>query len=83
MYGEQKKDVTLRCNYSVIGKIIDRFGNDIVINPVSDDEFEITETVAVGSTFFSWLFNYAGKIKIIAPEETKNDFLSLLNKFQE
>lgn len=81
MYGEQKKDVTLRCNYSVIGKVIDRFGNDIVINPVSDDEFEITETVAVGSTFFSWLFNYAGKIKIVAPEEVKADFMELINKF--
>ena len=81
MYGEHKKDVTLRCNYSVIGKVIDRFGNDIVINPVSEDEFEITETVAVGSTFFSWLFNYAGKIKIVAPEEVKADFMELINKF--
>lgn len=83
MYGEQKKNVTLRCNYSVIGKVIDRFGNDIVINPVSDDEFEITETVAVGSTFFSWLFNYAGKIKIVAPEEVKNDFMGQIYKFVE
>ena len=81
MYGEQKKDVTLRCNYSVIGKVIDRFGNDIVINPVSDDEFEITEAVAVGSTFFSWLFNYAGKIKIVAPVEVKANFMDLINKF--
>ena len=83
MYGEQKKDVTLRCAYSVIGKVIDRFGNDITINPVSDDEFEITETVAVGSTFFSWLFNYAGKIKIVAPEEVKAEFFALIKKFDE
>lgn len=81
MYGEQKKEVTLRCDYSVIGKVIDRFGNNIVINPVSNDEFEITETVAVGSTFFSWLFNYAGKIKIVSPEEVKNDFLSMIMAF--
>lgn len=83
MYGEQKKDVTLRCAYGVIGKVIDRFGNDITINPVSDDEFEITETVAVGSTFFSWLFNYAGKIKIVAPEEVKSEFFALIKKFDE
>ena len=83
MYGEHKKPVTLRCDYSVIGKVIDRFGSDITINPVSDEEFEITETVAVGSTFYSWLFNYAGKIKIVSPEEVKNEFMEQINKFIE
>lgn len=83
MYGEHKMPVTLRCDYSVIGKVIDRFGSDITINPVSDEEFEITETVAVGSTFFSWLFNYAGKIKIVSPEEVKNEFMEQINKFIE
>ena len=83
MYGEQKKDVTLRCHNSVIGKVIDRFGKSIVIEHLSDEEFEITETVAVGSTFYSWLFNYAGKIKIMAPEEVKKDFMNLIYKFTE
>lgn len=83
MYGEQKKDVTLRCDYSVIGKVIDCFGKDVIIKPVSEDEFEITEIVAVGSTFFSWLFNYAGKIRITAPEEVKADFMEHINKFVE
>ena len=83
MYGEEQKYVTLRCDYSVIGKVIDRFGNNIVINPVSDNEFEITETVSVGSTFYSWLFNYAGKIKIISPEEVKADFMEHIYKFIE
>ena len=81
MYGDSKKDVTLCCDYRIIGKVIDRFGSDIVINPISDNEFEITETVAVGSTFFSWLFNYAGKIKIVAPAEVKNEFMELISKF--
>jgi hypothetical protein len=81
MYGESKKDVTLRCNYNVIGKVIDRFGSGIKINSVTNDEFEITETVAVGSTFFSWLFNYSGNIRIVAPEEVKAEFMEQINKF--
>ncbi len=40
-----------QCFYSVIGKVIDRFGSDILITSVSDDKFEITETVMTGSTF--------------------------------
>ena len=42
MHGAQKQDVTMRCAYSVIDKVIDRFGEDIRIIPISDDEFEIT-----------------------------------------
>ncbi len=83
MYGEKKQDVTLRCAYSVIGKVIDRFGSDIQINPISDDEFEITETVMTGSTFYSWLFNYEGKIKIVSPAETVKEFRGMLRKFDE
>lgn len=83
MFGGQATDVTLRCDYSVIGKVIDRFGSDITICPVSDDAFEVTETVAVGTTFYSWLFNYGGKIKIVAPEEVKADFSELIKKFAE
>lgn len=83
MFGGQATDVTLRCDYSVIGKVIDRFGSDMTICPVSDDAFEITETVAVGTTFYSWLFNYGGKIKIVAPEEVKADFSELVKKFTE
>ncbi len=69
--------------YSVIGKAIDRFGRDIQITPISDDEFEITETVMTGSTFYSWLFNYEGKIKIVSPAETVEEFRGMLRKFDE
>ena len=81
MYGDEKRDVTLRCEYSVIGKVIDRFGEDITITPVGDDHFIITEPVMACSTFYSWVFNYAGKIKIIAPEDVKLEFDEMLHKF--
>ena len=82
MYGDEKKDVTLCCEYSVMNKVIDRYGEDIVITPGEDDEhFQITEQVMACSTFYSWVFNYGGKIKIVAPEEVKQEFDELLHKF--
>ena len=82
MYGDEKKDVTLCCEYSVMNKVIDRYGEDIVITPGEDDEhFQITEQVMACSTFYSWIFNYGGKIKIVAPEEVKQEFDELLHKF--
>ena len=82
MYGDERKDVTLCCDYSVMNKVIDRFGEDITITPGEDGEhFYLTESVMACSTFYSWVFNYGGKIKIVAPDDVKQAFDALLHKF--
>ena len=82
MYGDAPTDVTLSCTYDVMEKVIDRFGEDITIQPGEDEEhFLITEPVTACSTFYSWVFNYGGKIKIVAPEEVKQEFHELIQKF--
>ena len=82
MYGDATTDVTLSCTYDVMEKVINRFGEDILILPGEDDEhFQISEPVVACSTFYSWVFNYGGKIKIIAPEEAKQEFQDLIRKF--
>ena len=82
MYGDQTTDVTLACTYDVMEKVIDRFGEDIIIQPGEDDEhFLITESVTACSTFYSWVFNYGGKIKIVAPQDVKQEFGELIQKF--
>lgn len=82
MYGDEKQDVTLSCEYSVMSKVIDRFGEDIVIMPGEDEEhFTITESVMACSTFYSWIFNYGGRIRIIAPERVKGEFAELIHRF--
>ena len=82
MYGDETTDVTLSCTYDVMEKVIDRFGEDITIQPGEDEEhFHITEPVTACSTFYSWVFNYGGKIKIVAPETVKQEFVHLIQKF--
>lgn len=82
MYGDQMEQVTLRCRYEIINKVIDKFGESIEIKPIDDDFFEITENVMTGSTFYSWVFNYGGKILITSPESIKDEFRTLLSKFK-
>ena len=83
MYGDEQQAVTLRCTNDVMGRVIDKFGEDIDITPVDDGHFEITESIMVGSTFFSWLFNYGGKIRIVSPESVKQAFRDMLHSFDE
>lgn len=83
MYGDSEQAVTLRCDYEVMDSVINRFGEDIEIVSVDEQHFDITETVFTGSTFYSWLFNYCGKIRIIAPESAIEDFKKMLHAFDE
>ena len=82
MYDAEHATVELKCTADMMKVIIDRFGEDITIQPGEDEEhFHITEPVAACSTFYSWIFNYKGKIKIIAPEEVKQEFNDMLREF--
>ena len=63
----------------------DRFRALYVLNYLwentDEENFLITEPVTVCSTFYSWVFNYGGKIKIVAPEDVKQDSDALIHKF--
>lgn len=50
MFGEASEQVTLSCTYDVMDRIIDRFGEDIKINPKDDKCFEVMVEVSVLSS---------------------------------
>lgn len=81
MFGDREETVTLICEYSVIGKVFDKFGEGIPITQTDGSHFTVRQTVMVGTTFFSWVFNYAGKIRIIAPGSIKSEFRKMLRLF--
>ena len=81
MYGDREETVTLLCDNDIMGKVFDRFGEGIPITPVDDSRFTVTQTVMTGTTFFSWVFNYAGKIRIVEPEAVRAEFGKMLERF--
>ena len=81
MYGDREETVTLLCDNDIMGKVFDRFGEGIPITPVDDSRFTVTQTVMTGTTFFSWVFNYAGKIRIVEPEAVRSEFGKMLERF--
>ena len=83
MYGDREEAVTLLCDNGIMGKVFDRFGEGIPITPVDDNHFTVTQNVMTGTTFFSWVFNYAGKIRIVEPESARIAFRNLLDVFSE
>lgn len=80
MYGGYEEQVTLRCRHHMMENIIDYFGQDVVPENVTEDTFDVTVTVSVSNTFFSWVLGYAGDMTIAGPEKVKDAYIELLRR---
>ena len=74
MYSGEVMQVQLLCDNKCMRNVIDRFGEDVYTEIVDDDHFTATVTVAVGPTFYGWLIQYAGSIRIASPQDARESF---------
>ncbi len=62
-------DITLNCDDSLMNSIIDRFGSDFDFERADSSHFRAHVHVNASGTFWGWVFEYAGRMKIEGPEE--------------
>ncbi len=67
MFSGETTDVKLCIDNSLVNVVIDRFGKDTKMVPYDDDHFTINVKVKAEATFFGWLFQFGGKIRILSP----------------
>lgn len=80
MYGGRDEQVTLICHNDMAGIIIDRFGQDIIMQKFGDDSFKITVKVAVSPLFLTWLMNFGERIKILSPQAVVEEYIKMAKK---
>lgn len=80
MYGGTKADVVMEADAKLIKKFIDRFGDDFKSKPISDTRFRATVAVEASPTFYSWVFQYNGRINIIGPANILDEYISMLRR---
>ena len=71
MFSGEQKTVTLRFDRSLIDPMFDKFGESTPMRTVDDTTCEATVQVRVSPTFFGWLAQFGGKMRIMAPEQVK------------
>ena len=67
MYGGDIVPVTFQAKNWMIGIMLDRFGRDIPIIPVNDEEFETRIDLAISPQFYGWLFALGPDIRVTSP----------------
>lgn len=83
MFSAERRAVTLECDNSVIGSIIDKFGIETPIFNKTATTFDIVVNVAISNIFFCWVFGFGGKVKIKSPEDVKGKFKTMLQNVEK
>lgn len=79
MYDGPEENVTLRCKLEILDQVIDRFGDGIELK-VGKKHFTVTVPVSLSTTFYAWVFQYVGKMSIVAPEHVRTSYAGYLEE---
>lgn len=80
MYNAPRIKVELLCENDVMDAIIDRFGPNVQTYAGDLQNFRVIEEVAVGTIFYNWIFGFAGKVRIKAPENVKEQYRKMIER---
>lgn len=71
MYDGEEENVRLLCNADLMKYVVDRFGEGVKTARSNDnpDAFIATVQIALSPTFYAWVFQFGGGIKILSPKE--------------
>ncbi len=80
MYGGELEDVLIQFDKTLIGPVLDKFGEDTPMMKVNDNDCAATVHVQVSKTFFGWLAQFADQMKIISPDNVKDKYKEHIKK---
>lgn len=83
MFSGQIEDVVLEFDASLIGVVYDKFGEDTKMINAGNNKYMANVTVQISPTFWGWLFQFVGDMRIIAPESVINQYKKRIQRLCE
>lgn len=83
VFDGEERDVEPACDNELMKSVIDKFGENIHMGRINDNQFKATVTVAASKTFYAWCFCFAGQMKIAGPRKAKKQYLEREKKILE
>lgn len=80
MYGGETEKVTLQFDEQMVEYIYEKFGINTKICSADEEQFTTQVDVQISPTFFGWVLQFAGKMKIVAPQNVCDEYVAILNK---
>ena len=83
LFDTEHAHVELLCENAMMNTVIDHFGDKVKTRKADEGHFVFTAEVSVSPTFFAWVFEFGGKIRILGPENVKEAYAELVKKAME
>ena len=77
---EEAVPVTLVCENEVMKGVLDAFGMDIKVKRAEKGHFQTTVMACTSPTFYGWVFQWSGKVRIVAPEEAVQEYTNMAKR---
>ena len=74
MYGGEQQDVTLQFDQKLIGAVYDKFGEGTRMLRINDTTCVAAVKAQISPTFWGWLFQFGGQMKINSPDTLKEEY---------
>ena len=83
MFGGSETRVRLQFPRSLINNAVDKFGSSAMMIPKQDGSVTLTAEVALSPVFYSWVFSFSGRVKILEPEAVRQEYRDMCRKVLE
>ena len=78
MYNGEDVAVEHECINSLMKYVIDRFGEDVNTRVSTPETFIAHVTVCLSPTFYSWVFQFGGKVRILSPKKARREYIGMI-----
>ena len=78
LYDAERTRVELLCNKAAMNSVLDHFGEDAKTKRVDDSTFLLTAEVSLSPTFYAWIFQFFGRIKLVSPAHAVEKYTKIL-----
>ena len=78
MYDGTQQTVTIKCKNHLMKVVIDKFGEDVYTEIYDNDWFVFKADVSASKTFYGWLFQFTGEMKLLSPLNLVNEYKKML-----
>ena len=72
MFSGEEESVQLRFDNSLVGAVLDRLGQDVILVPDGEKHFTVRTNIVVSPQFFAWVVGFGTMAQILAPQSVVN-----------
>jgi predicted DNA-binding transcriptional regulator YafY len=80
MYSGETVKATIAFDKSLVGVVLDHFGNDIRLTATDKNRFCVSVEVSESPVFLSWVFQFGTKAEILEPESLREAMRGLITE---